>query len=41
MSITLTSIRIDIPVTRVWDATYMANPRMSVDPNHTGAGTRA
>ncbi|HWP71596.1 MAG TPA: hypothetical protein VNM36_10860 [Gemmatimonadaceae bacterium] len=41
MSITFISPRIDVPVTRAWNATYMASPRMTVDTNHTGAGTRA
>lgn len=42
MIVTFTSTRIDVPVIRAWDiATYVANPRMSVDPDHHGAGTRA
>jgi hypothetical protein len=42
ISITLNPIRTDVPVTGAWDvATYMANPRTSVESNHNGAGTRA
>jgi hypothetical protein len=42
MIVTFTSIRIDVPVTRAWDiATYVANPRMSIDADHNGAGKRA
>ena len=42
MIVTFTSTRIDVPVTGAWDvATYMANPRIAVDSNHTGAGSRA
>jgi hypothetical protein len=41
MIITFTSIRLDVPVTRAWDAMYMAGPRIPVDADHNGAGTRA
>ena len=42
MIVTFTSPRIDVPVTGAWDiATYVANPRMSVDTDQIGAGTRA
>ena len=41
MIVTFTSTRIDVPVTGAWDiATYVANPRMSVDSDRNGAGTR-
>jgi len=42
MIVTFTSTRIDVPITGAWAiATDVANPRMSVDSNHTGAGSRA
>jgi hypothetical protein len=42
MNLTNTSPRIDVPVSRAWDfATPVATPRMTVDSNHFGAGTRA
>jgi len=42
MIVTFTSTRIDVPVAGAWAiATYMANPRICVDTDHNGAGTRA
>ena len=42
MILTNTSPRIDVPVTRAWEAAvFAASPRMTVDSHHTGAGTRA
>ena len=42
MNVTFISPCIDVPDTRAWDiATYMASPRIAVDTNHIGAGTRA
>ena len=42
MNLTINPNRIGVPVTGAWDfATYLANPRMSIDSNHNGAGTRA
>ncbi|HEY5546477.1 MAG TPA: hypothetical protein VIK50_10515 [Gemmatimonadaceae bacterium] len=37
-----TTLRIAVPVTRAWAfAMTMADPRMPVDTDHPGAGTRA